>query len=132
MRSYARIDGGIVVELFSTDGNIAEMFHPDLIWVEIPEGETPVEGWGYNGETFSPPSPPSDEQLAFAALTQRASLMEWASLQIAPLQDAVDLDEATAEETARLKALKQYRVALNRLEQQEGWPATIEWPTFPG
>lgn len=27
---YAQIEGGMVVELFETDENITEMFHPDL------------------------------------------------------------------------------------------------------
>ncbi|EJM65573.1 hypothetical protein PMI30_03161 [Pseudomonas sp. GM50] len=35
MRTYARIVKNTVVELFSTEGNMAEMFHPDLLWVDI-------------------------------------------------------------------------------------------------
>lgn len=50
---------------------------------------------------------------------------------IAPLQDAVDLDEAIDAETALLKQWKRYRVALNRLPEQAGYPETIEWPTPP-
>lgn len=50
---------------------------------------------------------------------------------IAPLQDAVDLDEATGAEVARLKAWKKYRVALNRLPDQAGYPTTIDWPVVP-
>lgn len=50
---------------------------------------------------------------------------------IAPLQDAVDIDDATAEEDALLKLWKKYRVALNRLPDQEGYPATISWPAPP-
>ncbi|CAI8931311.1 MULTISPECIES: hypothetical protein [unclassified Pseudomonas] len=41
MKTYARIFNSTVVELFSTDGNMAEMFHPDLLWVDITE-ITPV------------------------------------------------------------------------------------------
>ncbi|WP_224795477.1 phage tail assembly chaperone [Pseudomonas fluorescens] len=32
---------------------------------------------------------------------------------------------------ARLKRWKQYRVALNRIEQQMGFPVTVDWPTAP-
>lgn len=39
MKNYARIDSGIVAELFSTGENIAELFHPDLRWVEVPIGQ---------------------------------------------------------------------------------------------
>lgn len=54
-----------------------------------------------------------------------------ADVAIAPLQDAVDIDEATAEEEAKLKLWKKYRVALNRLPDQEGYPADITWPVMP-
>lgn len=50
---------------------------------------------------------------------------------IAPLQDAVDLEEATPEEEAKLKLWKKYRVALNRLPDQPGYPTTITWPVMP-
>lgn len=83
-------------------------------------------------EGFQPPPPPTDEELAIRALQNRDGLLQLAALRIAPLQDAVDLDEATDEETAKLKALKQYRVDRNRIEQQDGWPQSIQWPALPG
>lgn len=50
---------------------------------------------------------------------------------IAPLQDAVDIGEATDEETALLTAWKKYRVLLNRVSAQAGYPNTIDWPNTP-
>lgn len=50
---------------------------------------------------------------------------------IAPLQDAVDLDDATEAEATALKAWKKYRVALNRLPEQPGYPTDIDWPAPP-
>ncbi|WP_269210607.1 MULTISPECIES: tail fiber assembly protein [Pseudomonas] len=50
---------------------------------------------------------------------------------IAPLQDAVDLDEATDAEAAALKAWKKYRIALVRLPEQPGYPTDIDWPAPP-
>lgn len=50
---------------------------------------------------------------------------------IAPLQDALDIDESTAAEEALLKLWKRYRVALNRLPEQPGYPTTIDWPAPP-
>jgi hypothetical protein len=32
---------------------------------------------------------------------------------------------------ARLTRGKQYRVALNRIEQQAGFPVSIDWPAAP-
>ncbi|MBC3421771.1 tail fiber assembly protein [Pseudomonas sp. RW3S2] len=50
---------------------------------------------------------------------------------IAPLQDAVDLEEATEVEASLLKEWKRFRVALNRLPDQPGYPQTIDWPAPP-
>lgn len=74
------------------------------------------------------PQPPVTADQARA---QRDGMLSFAALRIAPLQDAVDLDDATAEEIAALKAWKQYRVALSRIEQQPGFPAAVDWPTPP-
>ncbi|WP_306438080.1 tail fiber assembly protein [Mycoavidus sp. SF9855] len=54
--------------------------------------------------------------------------MNEAALKAAPLQDAVDLKIATDDERQRLKAWKLYRVKLNRIEQQPGFPAQVDWP----
>lgn len=53
---YARIYEGVVDEFFATDGDMATMFHPSLIWVPI-DGVSPKPdiGWLYNGSTFSAP-----------------------------------------------------------------------------
>ncbi|EAB6845036.1 tail fiber assembly protein [Salmonella enterica subsp. enterica] len=44
------------------------------------------------------------------------SFLQIASEKIAPLQDAVDLGEATDDEKARLLAWKKYRVQVNRVD----------------
>ncbi|QXH54160.1 tail fiber assembly protein [Pseudomonas fakonensis] len=64
-------------------------------------------------------------------LAERDRLLGIAAPRIAPLQDAVDLNIATADEVALLTKWKQYRVALNRLQEQEGYPASIAWPVAP-
>lgn len=70
------------------------------------------------------------EQLA-QAQAETSRLRKIADAAIAPLQDAVDLDEATEAEALRLKEWKRYRVALNRLPDQPGYPAAIDWPAPP-
>ncbi|RON90340.1 phage tail protein [Pseudomonas fluorescens] len=50
---------------------------------------------------------------------------------IAPLQDAVDIDDATDADVVLLKAWKKYRVALNRLPDEPGYPSNISWPVTP-
>lgn len=124
MKTYARIFEGTVVELFSTDGDITEMFHPDLIWVECGDGVS--EGWGYDGTVFTAPAPrvtSLEENIA----TRDAGLL-YAATRMAPLQDAIDLGEATAAEEQVLLTWKRYRVALNRIVMTAG---DLEWPTYP-
>ncbi|WP_162542602.1 tail fiber assembly protein, partial [Escherichia coli] len=57
------------------------------------------------------------------------SLMQIAGEQIAPLQDAVDLEIATEEEASLLAAWKKYRVLLNRVDTSTA--LDIECPTSP-
>ncbi|HBN1336677.1 TPA: tail fiber assembly protein, partial [Escherichia coli] len=57
------------------------------------------------------------------------SLMQAASEHIAPLQDAVELELATEEETSLLEAWKKYRVLLNRVDTSLS--PDIEWPSQP-
>ncbi|WP_448093540.1 tail fiber assembly protein [Pseudomonas lini] len=139
MNKYARIYEGRVAELFDTDGVITELFHPDLIWVDTTAiAPQPQEGWtatmaADSNWIFAPYVEPSltDEQLIANANRQRDLLLATATLRIAPLQDAIDLGEATDEEKSLLSAWKQYRVGLIRIEQQVGFPASIDWPITP-
>lgn len=77
-----------------------------------------------------PPAPTADEQAAIAK-AQKEALMAVATATMAPLQDAVSLDIATDAEKTSLTAWQQYRVTLNRVDQQDGYPGTVEWPTPP-
>ncbi|CRM39928.1 Caudovirales tail fibre assembly protein [Pseudomonas sp. 37 R 15] len=65
------------------------------------------------------------------AQARMASLRAKADYEIAPLQDAADFGEATESEVSALKAWKKYRVLLNRVTEQPGYPSVIEWPVAP-
>ncbi|EAO7558002.1 tail fiber assembly protein [Salmonella enterica] len=56
----------------------------------------------------------------------KSRLLQMASEKIAPLQDAVDLGEATDDEKARLLAWKKYRVLVNRVDT-----SSPIWPEIP-
>lgn len=71
------------------------------------------------------------EQLLAAATADLAQRRAVADAAIAPLQDAVELEEATEAEAALLKEWKRYRVALSRVPEQEGYPNEIDWPAPP-
>lgn len=60
-----------------------------------------------------------------------SGLRQVADQALAPLQDAVDIDEATPEEVAALTAWKKFRVALIRLPEQQGYPDEVVWPLPP-
>ncbi|MDD1979627.1 tail fiber assembly protein [Pseudomonas putida] len=72
----------------------------------------------------------AEQHLAQVA-AEAAARRDVADDAIAPLQDAVDLEEATETEVAVLKAWKKYRIALIRVPDQPGYPDTIDWPAPP-
>ncbi|WJR28903.1 tail fiber assembly protein [Pseudomonas mosselii] len=77
------------------------------------------------------PALPTPDELRMYALAKRDGLLSRASLRMAPLQDAIDLESATQEEIAILTLWRQYRVDLNRIDQQPGFPQAIIWPQAP-
>lgn len=75
--------------------------------------------------------PPTAEELLSVANSKRDELLALATLRINPLQDAVDLGDASDSDTTLLKLWKQYRVAVNRTSAQPGFPEEIDWPSPP-
>lgn len=59
MKTYVRIYENAVVEVISTDRDIAAMFHPALSWVDISATKPkPGVGWIYEDEVFRVPPDP--------------------------------------------------------------------------
>lgn len=126
MKQYARLQNGQVIEIidaFYVNGvevPLRERFVPELAEQFVPydaaKAPTPPE----------PPAPTAEE-----VLTERDARLAAAALRMAPLQDAVDLGDATGAEETALTAWKQYRVKLNRIELQSGFPAAVVWPVAP-
>lgn len=77
------------------------------------------------------PRPPTVEELTVTAKAKCEQLLASAANRMGPLQDAIDENAATDDEVATLKRWKQYRIALNRIEQQEGFPDALTWPVAP-
>lgn len=99
----------------------------DNLPIEVDEDFDHVPGeWKYVDDEWIPYVDPVATAAANAAM--RDGLLRVAAVRIAPLQDAADLDVATAAETAALKAWKTYRIALNRVDVT-AHPAV--WPTAP-
>lgn len=86
---------------------------------------------GDDGVPTLKPVKVTKEEALSAATSKRDSLLSVAAVRIAPLQDAVDLDDSTPEDVALLKLWKQYRVSVNRVTDQPGYPGTVTWPAPP-
>lgn len=71
---------------------------------------------------------PTEEEVIASNTHKKNSLMKLATDEIYPLQDAVDLGEATDDEKNKLTSLKKYRVALNRVDVSV---VGLDWPEFP-
>ncbi|PTQ68131.1 tail fiber assembly protein [Pseudomonas sp. GV071] len=122
--------------------------HRGTVYSTADRSEQHYELLGDLPEDLTPVAPPSEfhEWLSGAwvlnqdavtkdardrAKATRDGRLSYATTRIAPLQDAVDLDEATTTEVEQLRLWKLYRVQLNRIEQQVGFPAQIDWPVAP-
>lgn len=99
--------------------------------VQIPEGQVCVIGDHYSDGLFitadrsAPQIVETLEQIRARNEATRTQLLTNAGLEIDPLQDAVDLDMATAEEKRLLLLWKKYRVSIIRMEitgDQPVWP----------
>ena len=99
--------------------------------VDGPE-EITDEEW-YTEETPRDPValPPTPEELLALANAERDRRLTVAAIRIAPLQDAADLGKTTPAKTALLKKWKEYRIDLDDVPDQEGFPGVIDWPVAP-
>ena len=93
------------------------------------------EGWSYlpAGHPLPDPvdPPPTAAETLSAVLVERDRLLVLAAIRVAPLQDAVDLGRATPVEVELLNKWKLYRMDVNRVPGQEGFPVTVDWPEQP-
>ncbi|MFL9930867.1 DUF4376 domain-containing protein [Paraburkholderia sp. RL18-103-BIB-C] len=124
MKTYARIDNEQVAELFETDGNMAEMFHPAIVWVDVTlVSPQPVVGWGA-AETnavwsFSAPAAPTAAQLLASAQSAQSAAIDEAYA--AAVQQSVTFKTAAgvtetfqadaASQTILMQATQGYQIA---------------------
>lgn len=127
------------------DGGFYDVIDPIGVGIELTTDEyqrllESQSGYGFEVDAsgtviaVSPPANqplPTDEQLRAEAVCKRDVLLTRATLQMAPLQDAIDIGDASDTEVTRLSKWKRYRVDLNRIQNQEGYPKTIDWPVPP-
>lgn len=92
--------------------------------IDFPKWDETLANWVIN-EAFQLAAEMENATMELTKLTV------FAAEKIATLQDAVDLGIATETETASLTAWKTYRVLVNRIPTQSGYPTEIDWPPMP-
>ena len=81
-----------------------------------------MEKFGVVQEEYNPEDELTDDQIAMRVRSQRDHLLNQTDFYLMPDY------EITSE---NLEAVKEYRKLLRDLPQQEGFPRTVTWPTFP-
>jgi hypothetical protein len=126
--NFAVVENGVVTNVVVWNGDF-NTWQPSIGTdaVEIKEGVEGGIGYSYDGQVFSPPPAPIPtlSEILVTNTTERDALLAIATKAIAPLQDAIDLEEATDQEMVLLRKWKQYRIAVNRLDltlKQVNWP----------
>ncbi|QXZ11715.1 tail fiber assembly protein [Pseudomonas sp. AO-1] len=66
-----------------------------------------------------------------SARIERDRLISYSTLKINPLQDSVDIGEATDDDLSLLNKWKKYRSDLGKMETKQGWPDSPQWPVPP-
>lgn len=129
MKIYARIEGQCVAEIVSLSVKPEKLYHPSLVWVDITAlTEQPDVNYLYSDGVFTAPVIEAEDAV-FLASSRLATEMDDANRTMTPLQDAVDIDMATDEETLRLAEWKKYRVMLSRIDVTAA--PDINWPEKP-
>ncbi|AZC35670.1 MULTISPECIES: tail fiber assembly protein [Pseudomonas] len=101
---------------------------------DLPEGLTktapPGQYFNWREDSWQLDVKAQQAAAALGAQSERDKRLGEAALRMAPLQYALELGEASSEEQSALLEWKRYCVALNRIEQQPGYPFEVEWPVL--
>ncbi|KAF1368542.1 tail fiber assembly protein [Yokenella regensburgei] len=122
--SWSQMEDHREKTVFNTQ-NGAAMYVSEL--GPLPAGTTSIAPDGqyqkWDGKAWVKDEEAEQAALLSANEAKKSSLMQQANDQIAPLQDAVDLDMATDAEKQRLADWKKYRVLLSRVDcNNPVWP----------
>lgn len=114
---------------------IALRFPPEFVATLVDITNIPgiVQGMTYDGTNFAAPvvPPPSAAEILAANTAEQSTLIATATTKIAVLTDATDpdiVDTVDPADVAALKAWKQYRVAVSKVDLTAESPV---WPVAP-
>lgn len=123
-------ENGVII-MYSEDATLLNPVNCAVAEVNkknVPAQLDESQGWIYRGGKIIPRVYTNEEYIAQAEILKQ-ELMATAFSTIAPLQDAVEIDEATDAEVSLLKEWKKYRVLLNRVDTSIA--PDIVWPEVP-
>jgi hypothetical protein len=143
VNSYAMIQGGIVAGITPWDGNadtetggwtppdetiMVQLVNDQQAYVGYPATQQGDGSWVFSGPPIPPVYVPTQADIVATNTAMRSHLLDKAGAALAPLQDALDLDDIEPAEQTLLTKWKQYRVAVNRVDLTVVSPA---WPEPP-
>lgn len=134
MRNYARIDSGIIVEFFETDGDITTMFNPELIWVDVTDvSPQPQANWTavLEGDVWQFAAPAATPMTAEQARQQRNALLSATDWVVSRHRDQDAAGGSKSLTDAQYLQVLTYRQQLRDVPQHSGFPASIMWPSAP-
>lgn len=56
MKTFARLQDGLVAELVTTEHPIHTLFHPDMVWLDVSGEPAVTTGWISDGRTVNRPA----------------------------------------------------------------------------
>lgn len=137
-KQYANIYEGKVVEIISTGNDITEMYHPSMLWVDISSIQPPpIAGMSAEEEAdvwrfFYPVAPvKTRDDLVAEINVERDLRLVAANEATVGMADAFISGLLDADEESMFKAYAAYKLALNRISKQPGYPGTVNWPVAP-
>lgn len=132
MRTFARIDGGVVAEIITIVSDVDSLYHPDLVatLVEVTSADpVPGERWTYDGHAFSAPATPAvSEAQALSLRDSMLSATDWLVIRHRDQADGGLEQTLTLEQFGSLLA---YRQALRDLPATYINMVGVVWPSWP-
>jgi hypothetical protein len=125
MKFYGNPDVGNMIWSYPSDGS-EDFSVPENYYILSEQDYNAIRTIQAAENTLTP------EEVLAEALAERDRCLALAALRIAPLQNALDIDDATEVEKTSLELWKKYSVAVNRVANQSAFPVKVEWPIAPG
>lgn len=138
MPTYARIDSGTVVELFTPSAEfaatpIAELFPASLQWVDVTALDPqPQQHWTYDRHNFAPPAPPPPPTLPQQAEALLAGPVTMQCTSLPVLNGTYPIDATTQGQITGIAAAISAGLGLPGGADTFNWPDTSgaahQWP----